>query len=100
MQTTVSRADVSAVIISTVKNMIENLQKGLQVDFSDLDKFRLQITSRGAESPQKFTSTNITSINIQFVPGKDLKEVFSSLEFTLVPTRATTRFLIKAQKVR
>ena len=34
-QTTVSRADVSAVIIATVENMIEGLRAGEQVDFGD-----------------------------------------------------------------
>ena len=41
-QTTVSRADVSAVLISVVENMIEALRDGEQVDFGELGKFRLQ----------------------------------------------------------
>ncbi len=93
-QTTVSRADVSAVIIATVENMID----GLQVDFGDLGKFRLQISSRGAETAEKFTSAHITGVNIQFIPGEDLKELFDGLEFVPVPTRAATRALLKAQK--
>ena len=97
-QTTVSRADVSAVLISTVENMIDGLREGLQVDFGDLGKFRLQITSKGVASAEKFTAANITGVNIQFVPGEDLKDIFSSLEFTPVPTRAATRALLKAQK--
>ena len=44
-QTTASRADVTAVIIATVENMIDGLRAGEQVDFGDLGKFRLQITS-------------------------------------------------------
>ena len=43
MQTTVSRADVVAVLISTVENLLDALQEGKQVDFGDLGKFRLQI---------------------------------------------------------
>ena len=35
-QTTVSRADVSAVLISVVENMIEALRDGEQVDFGEL----------------------------------------------------------------
>ena len=54
-QTTASRADVTAVIIATVENMIDGLRAGEQVDFGDLGKFRLQITSRGAETAEKFT---------------------------------------------
>lgn len=87
-QTTASRADVTAVIIATVENMIDGLRAGEQVDFGDLGKFRLQITSRGAETAEKFTATNITGVNIQFIPGEDLKTIFSGLEFSPVPTRA------------
>lgn len=72
-QTTASRADVTAVIIATVENMIDGLRAGEQVDFGDLGKFRLQITSRGAETAEKFTAANITGVNIQFIPGEDLK---------------------------
>ncbi len=73
MQTTVSRADVVAVLISTVENLLDALQEGKQVDFGDLGKFRLQILNEGAESLEKFTSTNITGVNIQYIPGEDLK---------------------------
>lgn len=97
-QTTVSRADVTAVLISTVENMIDGLRAGEQVDFGDLGKFRLQINSRGAESAEKFTSAYITGVSIQFVPGEDLKDIFTGLEFNPVPTRAATRALLKAQK--
>lgn len=97
-QTTVSRADVSAVLIATVENMIDGLRAGQQVDFGELGKFRLQITSRGAEAADKFTSTNITGVNIQFVPGEDLKNIFAGMEFTPVPTRAAARAVLKAQK--
>ena len=97
-QTTVSRADLSAVLISTVENMIDGLHEGLQVDFGELGKFRLQICSSGALSAEKFTSANITGVNIQFIPGEDLKDVFTGLEFLPVPTRAATRALLKAQK--
>lgn len=80
-QTTVSRADVSAVLISVVENMIEALRDGEQVDFGELGKFRLQATSRGADSAEVFTATNITGVNIQFVPGDDLKKDLQRYEF-------------------
>lgn len=90
-QTTASRADVTAVIIATVENMIDGLRAGEQVDFGDLGKFRLQITSRGAETAEKFSAANITGVNIQFIPGEDLKNIFAGMEFSPVPTRAATR---------
>ena len=78
-QTTVSRADVVAVLTATVDNLLEALKEGKQVDFGDLGKFRLQITSRGADSLEKFTASCITGINIQYVPGEDLKTIFGNL---------------------
>lgn len=97
-QTTASRADVSAVLISTVENMIEGLRVGEQVDFGDLGKFRLQISSRAADTADKFSATNITGVNIQFVPGEDLKNIFAGMEFSPVPTRKAVKAVLKAQK--
>ena len=92
-QTTVSRADVSAVLISVVENMIEALRDGEQVDFGELGKFRLQATSRGADSAEVFTATNITGVNIQFVPGDDLKKIFNGMSFN-----ASVRAVLRAEK--
>ena len=86
-QTTASRADVTAVIIATVENMIDGLRAGEQVDFGDLGKFRLQITSRGAETAEKFTAANITGVNIQFIPGEDLKNIFATGPYPCCHTR-------------
>ena len=97
-QTTVSRADVYAVIIATVDNMVDALRAGDQVDFGELGKFRLQISSKGAETAEAFTANHITGVNIQFVPGEDLKNLFQGMEFTPVPTRAAVRAVLKAQK--
>ena len=97
-QTTVSRADVSAVLISVVENMIEALRDGEQVDFGELGKFRLQAPSRGADSAEVFTATNITGVNIQFVPGDDLKKIFNGMSFNPVPSRASVRAVLRAEK--
>ena len=97
-QTTVSRADVYAVLISTVENLVQGLCDGKQVDFGDLGKFRLQISSTGAETAAQFTSNNITGVNVQFIPGEDLKNLLSGIEFTTVPTRLAMKAVLKAQK--
>ena len=53
-QTTVSRADVVAVLTATVDNLLEALTEGKQVDFGELGKFRLQIASIGTEKLTDF----------------------------------------------
>ena len=89
---------VAAVLISVVENMIEALRDGEQVDFGELGKFRLQATSRGADSAEVFTATNITGVNIQFVPGDDLKKIFNGMSFNPVPSRASVRAVLRAEK--
>ena len=56
MQTTVSYADVTAVLVSMQENMIIELQRGNQIDFGELGKFRLQLTSEGAATAAEFKS--------------------------------------------
>lgn len=63
-QTTVSRADVVAVLTATVDNLLEALTEGKQVDFGELGKFRLQIASIGTEKLTDFTAAHITGVNI------------------------------------
>ena len=43
---TVHSADVSAVLIATVETLLAALKEGKQVDFGELGKFRLHITSK------------------------------------------------------
>ena len=99
MQTTVSRADVTAVLVSAVENLVMELQRGNQVEFGELGKFRLQLSSVGTEKAADFKSDiNITDVNIQFVPGDDLAQLFENLEFTQVASRAVQRAALKAEK--
>ena len=55
-QTTASRADVTAVIIATVENMIDGLRAGEQVDFGDLGR-KPQKNSRLPTSPESTSSS-------------------------------------------
>ena len=81
MQTTVSYADVTAVLISLQENMVIELQRGNQIDFGELGKFRLQLASEGAATAAEFKSDiNIKGVNIQFIPGSDLANIFVGME--------------------
>ena len=99
MQTTVSYADVTAVLVSAVENLILELQRGNQVEFGDLGKFRLQIVSDGADSAADFKSdTHIKGVNVQYAPGPELYSVFQDMEFVQVASRAVQRAALKAEK--
>ena len=95
---TVHRADVSAVLISTVESLLSALKAGKQVDFGELGQFRLQITSKGAMSAKQFTSDNIKGVSIQFVPGEELDSILNDLEFNLVTSRELQAKALRAQK--
>lgn len=99
MQTTVSYADVTAVLVSMQENMIIELQRGNQIDFGELGKFRLQLTSEGAATAAEFKSDiNIKGVNIQFIPGSDLANIFVGMEFEQVASRAVQKAALKAEK--
>ena len=87
-----------AVLISTVENLFVALQEGKQVDFGELGKFRLRIVSKGAESLEKFTSAYITGVNIQYIPGAELKNIFAGLTFQPVASRKAQLAVLRAEK--
>ena len=95
---TVHAADVYAVLIASVEALFAALQEGKQVDFGELGKFRLQISSKGAVTAEEFTAANIKGVNIQFVPGDDLRTIFQDLQFNLVASRHAQAALLRAQK--
>ena len=94
---TVHSADVSAVLIATVETLLAALKEGKQVDFGELGKFRLQICSKGAESAEKFSTSDIKGVNIQFVPSRDLRNIFPDMEFKRVPSRYAQHVSLHAQ---
>lgn len=97
-QTTVSRADVVAVLTATVDNLLEALMEGKQVDFGELGKFRLRIASEGTENMADFTAAHITGASIRYIPGEDLKTIFGALEFQPVASRAAQAAALRAEK--
>lgn len=98
-QTTVSRADCTAVLVSAVDNLVTELQRGNQVEFGELGKFRLQLTSTGVDNPADFRSdVNITGANIQYIPGEGVKNKFSELDYKQVASRALQIAAMKAEK--
>lgn len=98
MQTTATRADVTAALIATVENMILALMRGEQIRLGDLGKFYITLSSKGANSAAEFSAANITGINIRFDPGKELTKELSAAEFNLVPSRKAIEELLREQK--
>ena len=86
-QTTVSRADCTAVLVSAVDNLVTELQRGNQVEFG------------GVDNPADFRSdVNITGANIQYIPGEGVKNKFTDLDYKQVASRALQIAAMKAEK--
>ena len=93
-----SRADISAILYLAVDCLREQLLDGKKIRLGDLGDFYVNLTSKGAETPEKFTSQNITDVNVMWTPGVEFKNLLGDAEFNLVASRNAQAAIIKALK--
>lgn len=78
---TVSGADIRAVLYAAVQAINGFLADGDIVRLGDLGSFRLSLSSIGAPAPEAVTATSITGTRILFTPGPMLKTLLATLKF-------------------
>lgn len=93
-----SRADIAAILYIAVDEMREQLLDGKKIRLGDLGDFSISLSSKGAENADKFTSANITGVNVVWEPGTDFKNLLADAEFNLVASRSAQAALLKAIK--
>ena len=93
-----SHADINAMLTMAVDCTHEMLLEGKKICLGDLGCFSLNLTSRGAESAEKFTSQNITGVTVVWEPGPQFKNLLAEAEFNLVASRNAQAAVIKAIK--
>ena len=93
-----SRADIAAILYMAVDCMREQLLEGKKIRLGDLGDFSVNLTSKGAESADKFTAQNITGVNVVWDCGSEFKNLVQDAEFNLVASRSAQAALIKAIK--
>ena len=93
-----SRADIAAILYMAVDCMREQLLEGKKIRLGDLGDFSVNLTSKGAESADKFTAQNITGVNVIWDCGSEFKNLVKDAEFNLVASRSAQAALIKAIK--
>ena len=93
-----SRADISAILYLAVDCMREQLLEGKKIRLGDLGDFSINLTSKGADSAEKFSSQNITGVNVIWEPGMEFKSLFADAEFNLVASRSAQAATLKAEK--
>lgn len=78
---TVSGADIRAVLYSLVQVMQDGLEDGAIVRLGDLGSLRLSISSAGESSEDDVTVNSIKGSKCIFTPGKALKKMLKTLEY-------------------
>lgn len=87
-RSTVSSADVKAVLDALQYEVIEALQNGNSVRLGDLGSFRLSIKSEGStssEEARRMGANAIKSVNVQFTKSTAMRDALSpsNVEFGL-----------------
>ena len=93
-----SRADISAILYMAVDCMREMLLEGKKIRLGDLGDFSVLLSSKGAETADKFTAQNITQVKVQWEPGKEFKNLLDDAEFNLVASHSAQAAVLKAIK--
>lgn len=78
---TVFDSDMLAVLNDLNKLLIKHLSEGKIVRFGDFGSFQVSVSSTGAETEAKFSSSNITDNKIQFRPGAELKAMLATAKY-------------------
>ena len=93
-----SRADISAILYMAVDCMRELLLEGKKIRLGDLGDFSVSLSSKGAETADKFTPQHITGVNVVWDPGQEFKSLMTDAELNLVASRSAQAAVLKAIK--
>lgn len=78
---TVSGADIRAVLYALVDTMIEELSEGKAVRLGDLGSLRINISSEGRDTPEDVNPSVIRGAKVVFTPGVELKKMLKNLTY-------------------
>jgi predicted histone-like DNA-binding protein len=78
---TVSGADIRAVVYAMVDVMKDALADGQIVRLGDLGSLRISLSSHPEETAEDVNANSIKSAKTIFTPGKELKEMLKILEY-------------------
>lgn len=78
---TVARADVYAVLLALIDEIISNLSNGNKVMLGKLGSLNVSVSSEGAETAEEFTSANIKGAKIIYRPGDEIKNMLKVLKY-------------------
>lgn len=80
-RSTVSMADVMAVLEGLIELVPEKLQEGYLVKLGEFGTFRPGFSSMGEASPDKVTAKSISKPRINFRPGQEIRKQMLHTKF-------------------
>ncbi|MEJ8591337.1 HU family DNA-binding protein [Riemerella anatipestifer] len=78
---TVSGADIRAVLYALVDVMQSSLAEGQIIRLGELGSMRVSISSEGKAKEEEVTSATIKNAKVVFTPGSDLKKMLATLSY-------------------
>ena len=81
---TVTRADVSAVLVALEDTIAEGLQKGEIVRLGGIGTFQVGLAGKGVVKEEDFNVSQIKSAHINFRPGEALSDILPGLSYEKV----------------
>jgi len=78
---TVSGADIRAVLYSLVDIIPDMLSNSHIVEIGEIGRFRVSISSQGEATAEEVKSTSVRGAKILFRPGKKLQMMLKTLEY-------------------
>ena len=78
---TVSGADIRAVLYASVDVIVDDLANGQIVRLGDLGSFRVSFSSAGATTETAVNANAVKNTRIIFTPGSRLKQMLGNLKF-------------------
>ncbi len=78
---TVSGADIRAVLYALVDVSIDNLAKGTIIRLGDLGSLRVSLSSEGQAAADDVTAATIRNTKVVFTPGSRIKEMLDATKF-------------------
>lgn len=79
---TVSGADIRAVLYAMVDVMVDNLEDSRIVRLGDLGSLRTSISSEGCDTEDEVSASIIKSARVIFNPGTKIKKMLKSADYS------------------
>lgn len=83
-QSTVSEADCYAVLKAVEKTIIREMRKGKSIKLGDIGTLQTSLSGEGKETSEEVIATTIKKARAIFRPGKRLRRMFATLEFSKI----------------